>query len=76
MKGPFDAMIESANIQSETSIAQSKATGKSLLVRPPDGKVLERLRLFIEERNLPIQGSAILTDEESEENSGKVKSKS
>ena len=56
MKGPNDSMTEAATVQPEHGTIPSGALGsRQQLVRPPGGKALERLRLFVEERGLPMQ---------------------
>ena len=63
MKGPFDTMLAAEDTQPEQGAVHSKAAaGKMQLVRPPGGKVLERLHLFTEERGLPMETEGSISE--------------
>jgi photosystem II stability/assembly factor-like uncharacterized protein len=77
MKGPFDSLLEIPDVQPDQGAIHSNTIGKTILVRPPGGKALERLRLFAEERGLPLQSEIVTAIESGDINPeiAKLKSK-
>ena len=70
MKGPLDTKLDDASVQQETGIVRNRAAGNIKTDRPPGGKVLERLLLFVEERGLPLDEEVLPAETDSPEATG------